>query len=122
MPSWLPPSKGGLMLTCDDGAQGDLEAVSRSIGSSVPAPDVVVTDPARAGMSPSVIKFLRSSGARRIVYISCNVTTQMRDVRDLAAPPLEDGEHSYSLRRVTPVDMFPQTAHIETVGVLDRDL
>jgi len=100
--------------------EGDLEEVSSTIEKTIQRrPDVVITDPARAGMSPSVISFLRRCGARRVVYVSCNVTTQMRDLRDLALPAKLPGEQAYCLTTVTPVDMFPQTAHVETVAVLE---
>lgn len=107
-------------MRCSLLLQGDLEQMAARLASDVPRPDVVIADPARAGLSPAVVAFIRASGARRLVYVSCDVTTQMRDLRDLAAPPTVTGEAPYSLRHVTPVDMFPQTAHVETVALLER--
>lgn len=75
-------------------------------------PDVVITDPPRAGMHPDVVEMLCRLGAPRIVYVSCNVATQARDL-DLMR------EH-YRLVKYQPVDMFPQTAHVENVALLEK--
>lgn len=71
------------------------------------APDVVITDPPRAGMHEKVIKSLIEASPRRIVYVSCNPATQARDLSLL-------GEH-YTIDKVQPVDMFPHTQHVENV-------
>jgi 23S rRNA (uracil1939-C5)-methyltransferase len=76
-------------------------------------PDVVVLDPPRAGLSQKVVRRVIECGARRIVYVSCNPTT-------LAPNAAQLGEAGYRLRRVRPVDMFPQTPHIECVALLER--
>ncbi|KAI8469265.1 MAG: S-adenosyl-L-methionine-dependent methyltransferase [Monoraphidium minutum] len=73
---------------------------------------VIVVDPARAGLGRPVVEFLRRSGAGRVVYVSCNAATQARDVARLAG--------AYRLAALTPVDLFPQTEHVETVAVLER--
>ncbi len=75
-------------------------------------PDVIITDPPRAGMHPDVVAMLNRLGAPRIVYVSCNPATQARDL-DLMR------EH-YRLVKYQPVDMFPQTAHVENVALLER--
>lgn len=75
-------------------------------------PDVIITDPPRAGMHKDVIEAILNSAARKILYISCNPATQARDM-DL----LRD---RYQLLRVRPVDMFPHTHHIENIAVLER--
>jgi 23S rRNA (uracil1939-C5)-methyltransferase len=75
-------------------------------------PDMVITDPPRAGMHPDVVEMLCRLGAPRIVYVSCNVATQARDL-DLMR------EH-YRLVKYQPVDMFPQTAHVENVALLEK--
>ena len=75
-------------------------------------PDVVITDPPRAGMHPDVVEMLCRLGAPRLVYVSCNVATQARDL-DLMR------EH-YRLVKYQPVDMFPQTAHVENVALLEK--
>jgi 23S rRNA (uracil1939-C5)-methyltransferase len=75
---------------------------------------VVVVDPPRAGLSNKIVRRVIECGARRIVYVSCNPTT-------LAPNAAALGEAGYTLRRVKPVDMFPQTPHIECVALLERE-
>lgn len=77
-------------------------------------PDVVVTDPPRAGMHPKAVKALLELAPRTIVYVSCKPASLARDANMLC----EGG--AYALREVHPVDMFPQTNHIEAVAVLER--
>jgi 23S rRNA (uracil1939-C5)-methyltransferase len=77
-------------------------------------PDVIVIDPPRAGLSQKIVRRILECGARRIVYVSCNATTLAPNVRQM----VDDG--GYRLLRVRPVDMFPQTAHIECVALLER--
>ena len=81
--------------------------------ATAPAPDVLVLDPPRAGAGAVVMRAVARSGARRVVYISCNPTTLAPDLRELLA-------HGYALRVVQPLDLFPQTYHIECVVALDR--
>jgi len=76
-------------------------------------PDVVVVDPPRAGLSQKIVRRLIECEAKRIVYVSCNPTT-------LAPNAAQLGEAGYRLRRVRPVDMFPQTPHIECVALFER--
>lgn len=71
------------------------------------APDVIITDPPRAGMHEDVVKMLLRLAAPTIVYVSCNPATQARDVALLA--------EKYQVERIQPVDMFPQTYHVENV-------
>jgi 23S rRNA (uracil1939-C5)-methyltransferase len=75
-------------------------------------PDVVVVDPPRAGLSKKVVRRLIECEAKRIVYVSCNPTTLAPNAAQLT-------EARYRLRRVRPVDMFPQTPHIECVALLE---
>ncbi len=75
-------------------------------------PDVIVTDPPRAGMHESVIGQILEILPEKIIYVSCNSATQARDAALLA--------EKYSLERIQPVDMFPRTYHIESVAVLSR--
>ena len=79
----------------------------------LPGPDVIVIDPPRAGMHKDMVKALPEFGAKRLVYVSCNPTTQSRDVALLM-------ENGYELKKLTIVDMFPHTPHIETVGILKK--
>lgn len=81
---------------------------------NIPNPDVIIVDPPRAGMHKDMVSALTKFGAKRIVYISCNPTTQSRDIALL----LENG---FKLKKLAMVDMFPHTPHIETVGVLEKD-
>ena len=75
-------------------------------------PDVIITDPPRAGMHREGIKKLLESGAKRIVYISCNPLTQVRDIKNLSG--------QYRLIRSQPVDMFPHTHHVEAIALFER--
>ena len=75
--------------------------------------DVVVVDPPRAGLHPAALEAVIGHAPRTIVYVSCNTATFARDLGAL----LKAG---YDLRTVQPVDMFPHTAHIETVSVLQK--
>lgn len=75
-------------------------------------PDVVITDPPRAGMHPKVVEQLLKLAPGRIVYVSCNPATQARDIALLA--------EQYTVEAVQPVDMFPQTHHVENVALLVR--
>lgn len=77
-------------------------------------PDVIITDPPRAGMHEDVIRTILKAQAQRIVYVSCNPATQARDLAMLIA----SGE--YSVRKSQAVDMFPHTHHIENVVLLER--
>jgi 23S rRNA (uracil-5-)-methyltransferase RumA len=75
--------------------------------------DAVVVDPPRSGLTKDIIKFLLESKAKRIVYVSCNPSTLARDLRLIA----ESGK--CKIKEITPVDMFPQTYHVETVVLLE---
>ena len=75
-------------------------------------PDVIITDPPRAGMHPDVVATILSAGPRRIVYVSCNPATQARDLALM--------DRDYQVTAVQPVDMFPQTHHVENVVCLER--
>ena len=75
-------------------------------------PDVIITDPPRAGMHKDVIDTILFAAPRRIVYVSCNPATQARDLQLLDA--------EYKVSKVQPVDMFPHTQHVENVVLLER--
>ena len=75
-------------------------------------PDVIITDPPRAGMHPDVVKTILRAAPQRIVYVSCNPATQARDLHDL--------DTDYRVAAVQPVDMFPHTPHVENVVLLVR--
>jgi 23S rRNA (uracil1939-C5)-methyltransferase len=75
-------------------------------------PDVIITDPPRAGMHPDVVNTILRAAPQRIVYVSCNPATQARDLHDL--------DTDYRVSAVQPVDMFPHTPHVENVVLLER--
>ena len=75
-------------------------------------PDVLITDPPRAGMHTDVVEAILFANPKRIVYVSCNPATQARDLNLLDA--------NYKVTRVQPVDMFPHTHHVENVVLLER--
>ena len=75
-------------------------------------PDVIITDPPRAGMHPDVVKTILRAAPDRIVYVSCNPATQARDLQDL--------DEQYKVIEVQPVDMFPHTPHVENVVLLKK--
>ena len=75
-------------------------------------PDVIVTDPPRAGMHPDVVNTILNAAPQRIVYVSCNPATQARDLQLL--------DVAYTVNEVQPVDMFPHTPHVENVVLLTR--
>lgn len=75
-------------------------------------PDVIITDPPRVGMHEDVTKMLLKAAPQRIVYVSCNPATQARDLKTLS--------DAYDIIAVQPVDMFPQTMHVENVVLLHR--
>ena len=76
-------------------------------------PDVLVVDPPRAGLSKKVVHRIIDASPKRIVYVSCNPTTLAPNAAELV-------EAGWTLRKVRPVDMFPQTHHIECVALLER--
>ena len=76
-------------------------------------PDVIITDPPRAGMHNDVISTILFAAPKRIVYVSCNPATQARDVSLLST--------DYHITKVQPVDMFPQTHHVENVLLMERN-
>jgi len=76
-------------------------------------PDLVIVDPPRAGMGLEVSKLLASVASPEIVYVSCDPTTLVRDLSVLV-------QHGYKLKKISLVDLFPQTFHLETVSVLAR--
>jgi 23S rRNA (uracil1939-C5)-methyltransferase len=92
---------------------GDARKQIRPLLEEAGAPDLVLVDPPRAGLSKKVVRRLIECDAPRIVYVSCNPTTLAPNAAQLA-------EAGYRLRRVRPVDMFPQTPHIECVALLEK--
>ena len=77
-------------------------------------PDVIVMDPVRAGCSEEVLKAAAGMNPKRIVYVSCNPATFARDAKVLKS-------EGYEIKEIQPVDMFPQTMHVETVALMIRE-
>jgi 23S rRNA (uracil1939-C5)-methyltransferase len=92
---------------------GDIRLAMRDLVEEAGRPDVCVVDPPRSGLSQKVVRRIIEARPRRVVYVSCNPTT-------LAPNAAQMVEAGYALERVRPVDMFPQTPHIECVAVLER--
>ena len=92
---------------------GDIRLAMRELVETAGRPDLVLVDPPRAGLSQKVVRRIVEAQPSRIVYVSCNPTT-------LAPNAAQMVEAGYRLVRVRPVDMFPQTPHIESVALLER--
>lgn len=92
---------------------GDAAAVAQRLAENGLHPDVVITDPPRKGMDESVLRSIASMAPERLVYVSCDPGTLARDLKRLA--PL-----GYRAEECTAVDMFPRTAHVETVVLMSR--
>jgi 23S rRNA (uracil1939-C5)-methyltransferase len=92
---------------------GDIRLAMRELVEQAGRPDVVMVDPPRAGLSQKVVRRIVEAQPTRVVYVSCNPTT-------LAPNAAQMVEAGYRLVRVRPVDMFPQTPHIESVALLER--
>ncbi|MEP1150348.1 MAG: 23S rRNA (uracil(1939)-C(5))-methyltransferase RlmD [Balneola sp.] len=91
--------------------KGDMKDVfTQEMVDKFGAPDVLITDPPRAGMHPDVVKRLKELKVPKLVYVSCDSSTMARDLKELA--------EVYEILEVQPVDMFPQTYHVEAVAKL----
>ena len=99
--------KGSVIFERSD-AERFLRGAARSI-----SPSVVVANPPRTGFGAGVSDAVAALGPDRVVIVSCDPPTLARDLRRLA-------DHGYRPKRVTPVDLFPQTPHVETVTLLER--
>lgn len=100
-------------ITNTDFYAGDMkDLLNESFLSQHGHPDTIITDPPRAGMHEDVTLMLLKAAPKRIVYVSCNAATQARDLKILS--------EKYDITAVQPVDMFPQTTHVENVARLDK--
>ena len=95
-------------FVCDDAGKYMMELVKNNVHL-----DVVFVDPPRKGCSQEFIDYLLQAKPKQIVYIACDVATQARDAKILT-------ENGYQVDYVQPVDMFPQTYHVETVCLMSR--
>ena len=93
--------------------QADLYKSFLPFTKTLPKPDVIILDPPRNGMHNSTVKDVLQLSPEKIVYVSCNPTTQVRDIKMMV-------EAGYKLIKIKPVDMFPHTYHIENVALLTK--
>ena len=87
------------------------DILNKDFIASYGKPDVIITDPPRAGMHGDVIDTILYANPKRIVYVSCNPSTQARDLALF--------DKQYAVKAVQPVDMFPHTHHVENVVLLE---
>jgi 23S rRNA (uracil1939-C5)-methyltransferase len=92
---------------------GDVRTAMRPLVEEAGQPDVIVVDPPRPGLSQKIVRRILEAEPQKVVYVSCNPTTLAPNARQMA-------DAGYALREVRPVDMFPQTAHVECVALLTR--
>ena len=100
---------GNADFICADAAEALPELIEKGT-----RPDVIVIDPPRKGCDKAVLNAITGSAVQRVIYVSCDPATLARDVRILV-------DCGYSIQKVQPIDMFPQTAHVETVVLLSRE-
>ena len=92
---------------------GDMKDIlTTQFVAEIGRPDVIITDPPRAGMDERVVQVILAASPERIVYVSCNPATQARDLQLM--------QQQYAVKEVHPVDMFPHTHHVENVVLLER--
>ena len=94
--------------------KGDLQKVFRVNldAKKIEKPDILIIDPPRAGMHKKTILDIVKKEPEKIIYISCNPSTQARDIKELS-------EYNYKLKKILPLDMFPHTPHVENVAIIE---
>ena len=92
---------------------GDATAAAAKLRLEGVAPDVIVVDPPRKGLTPELIDTIMQMSPDRVVYVSCDPATMARDLKLFT-------EQNYSVKEITPVDMFPRTSHVESVCLMSR--
>ena len=95
---------------CKDVLKADIKSLIKS--GKLEEPDVIIVDPPRKGMDPGVISRITEIAPKNVVYVSCDPATLARDLKIFA--------RGYEIRKVTPVDLFPHTPHVETVVLMER--
>lgn len=116
VPEAIEDAKANAKRNGTDNAEflcGQTERVLPELLQRGVCPDAIVLDPPRKGCEPQALEAIASSGAKRLVYVSCDPATLARDLRLLCA-------NGYSIESVQPVDMFPQTGHVESVVLMSR--
>ena len=107
--SWIPSPQNRI----PSGHRGGKDVPENLSSRGIPMPDVIILDPPRSGLHPRIAANIHLLGAEKIIYVSCNPTTQARDVKEIVS-------HGYAATNCQPVDMFPQTYHIENVLTLKK--
>ena len=79
----------------------------------IPKPDIIILDPPRAGIHENTLNEILKFNSKKIIYVSCNPSTQARDIKLLS-------EHNYKIKNIQPVDMFPHTPHIENIVLMEK--
>ena len=95
-------------MICKDVLKADIASLIRN--GKLEKPDVIIVDPPRKGMDPGVISRITAIAPKTVVYVSCDPATLARDLKLFAK--------SYRMEKVTPVDLFPHTPHVETVVLM----
>ena len=95
--------------------KGDLQNIFRVNLDieKIEKPSIVVIDPPRAGMHKKTISDIIAKEPKKIIYISCNPSTQARDIKELSI-------YNYKLKKILPLDMFPHTPHLENIAVIEK--
>jgi len=109
--AWDNAARAGIRNV--DFVQGEVRHVLPELVARAGTPDLVVLDPPRSGAGGKVMRKVGRAGPRRVLYVSCNPTTLAPDLRELVP-------FGYRVVAVQPVDLFPQTYHVETVVLLER--
>ncbi|MDO4589982.1 MAG: 23S rRNA (uracil(1939)-C(5))-methyltransferase RlmD [Slackia sp.] len=105
-----------LRRLCEEGGYDNIEPIGGDAARELPelgSLDALVVDPPRAGLAPEIVTGIAEAGPERVAYVSCDPATWARDTARLE-------QAGYELQRATPVDMFPQTYHTETVSIFRR--
>jgi 23S rRNA (uracil1939-C5)-methyltransferase len=100
--------------------EGRVEDVLERLMSEGTLPDLLVVDPPRKGLSPEVLFSIKERGPKHLIYVSCNPTTLARDLKILEDRGEKGEANGYKAKRIKPVDLFPQTYHVETIILLER--
>ena len=95
--------------------KGDLQNIFRVnlATKKIEKPNIIIIDPPRAGMHKKTIQDIIKKNPKKIIYISCNPSTQARDVKEFC-------DNNYNLKKILPIDMFPHTPHVENIAVLQK--
>lgn len=99
---------------------GKVEAQIEDILQERGAIDLLVLDPPRKGAAAAVIEVLKQNGPKHIIYVSCNPASLARDLKMLSPQGEEDAKFGYIVKQIQPLDLFPQTYHVESIALLER--